>query len=221
MVPILPSEFELCLEPFSRCHLLMALLILLINFFTQGQLPQCPPLRPSHRRPFSEDQSCTRKQDRFSSPIHSTDAHWLEPSGRTMRQGVSQYITPYLCFLSMSCLGHPSMGPTMARPQQVGPVKTSDTCHGSKDVGPGKMLGTYHGSKDVFLILFLQQQKHVSQQDSEDICRDQNTEDSLRGHVPRKTQEGSTTMLQPLVPRNSHPNSPLSTKYLSLETQRK
>lgn len=69
------------------------------------------PLRPSHRRPFSEDQSHTRKQDRFSSPIHSIDAHWLEPSGRTMRQGVSQHITPHLCFLSMPCLGHPSMGP--------------------------------------------------------------------------------------------------------------
>lgn len=80
-------------------------------------------------------------------------------------------------------------------------------------------LDTYHRSKDIFLILFLEQQKHIGQQDSEDICRDQHTEEGLSGHMSRGARGSlSTMMLQLLVlqvPTLTHPIP----KFLSLESQ--
>lgn len=45
-------------------------------------------------------------------------------------------------------------------------------------------LDTYHRSKDILLILLLEQQKHIGQQDSEDICRDQHTGEALSATCP-------------------------------------
>lgn len=62
----------------------------------------------------------------------------------------------------------------------------------SQQAGPLKTLDTYHRSKDVFLILFLQQQKHIGQQDSEDICRDQHKKEYLNGHMSRGARGSSS-----------------------------
>ena len=138
--------------------------------------------RPSHLRPFSENLRHVREQD------------CLEPSGRTlMRQGAAGH-SPTCVPSPCSVMGIPLHGPTTVWSQLVGLSETSDP---------------YHRSKDVFLILFLQQQKHISQQDSKDICRGQHTKENLSSHVAKGLGAVSAPrysgFLFPEVPILTHP----------------